>query len=691
MTTPTFDPQPCCGDAAGAACMQPMQFCQTSTTTGPVEHPGRVYDLTLPINPGFTVDQLIQDEVTQNAGITWSIFDPDGSAFANELRDFIQSRMAGTTVTVTNPNAGTPQVCGNALPMQVHIECLRIDQDPPNLVELVFNAGADLIQNPAYNENPPLNPPVAQGNYGFHLLSRQDDPGPFPGNQPSNDALCTSVANRGWETNDVGRTFEIWGQDVASAQNTTPTPRGTPVQEMTSDGPPPGGISTVWQTFNVLAPGTFNIRVVHGARDPGETHRITLSTGDTDDNQVGDVINDVTTPPSVTSSGGPNPWTTFNQSIPLNAGTYTLALSSTDPSPDARGGLFTDMRVFLDRPNTRATAVNDDETCTVTAEETTTSSVCTFWTPGCEGGQIATWTNTETGATLTNTEFWAQTPKPSCCDGAAAAPGGNGVQSNLVVSDIVCAVIGGIQQNVVREVLFDASGGELEVAFIGANGARLNPDSWTPGDCVSQRDMHDVILCDQQADGTTVSFLRKYVQTWSPTLGAQVNEIRDFTIGPDVHVHGDRHGGQLCADRQHGAGCGVVRRGREQPAVPAPLPAHRRRDDRLRGFDAGRVDPVRSGGPGRRVLERWRLHDYGPLPRRRDPDRRRQPADRDRHGGAGRVDQPADGHVLGGASPGRNHVLRDARQHSELGRAVRHHDRHGHRERPGDHPVQLQP
>lgn len=531
MSTPPFNPQPCCGSSAEAACGQPMQFCQTSTSTGPVVHPGRSYDMTLAINPGFTVDSLVMDEVTQNAGITWSIFDPDGSAFANELQGFIESRMAGTTVTVTNPNAGVTQVCGNALPMQIHIECLRLDQDPPDLVELVFNAGADLIQNPAYNESPPLSPPAPQGNYGFRLLSRQDDPGPFPGNPPANDVLCTSVANRGWETNDVGRTFEIWGQDVASSQNTTPTPRGTPVQEMTSDGPPPGGISTVWQTFNVLAAGTFNIRVVHGARDPGETHRISLSTGDTDDNQIGDVLNDVTMPPSVTSSGGPNPWTTYSQTIPLNVGTYTLALSSTDPSPDARGGLFTDMRVFIDRPGTRATAANDDETCTITTEETTETVLCSFWTPGCSAGQITSWTNTETGETLTNTAFWAQVPKPSCCSGAGeAAPGGNGVQSNLVVSDVVCAVIGGIQQNVVREVLFDPSGGELEVAFIGTNGARLTPDSWTPGDCTSQRDVHDVVLCDQQEDGTTVSFLRKYVQTWSPTQGAQVNEIRDFTI-----------------------------------------------------------------------------------------------------------------------------------------------------------------
>lgn len=509
--------------------MQPMQFCTTTTTTGPVEHPGRMYDLTLPINPGFAVDSLTQDAVTQNAGITWSIFDPDGSQFAADLQSFIQSRMAGSTVTITNPNAGSTQVCGAALPMQIHIECLRLDEDPPNLVELVYNAGADLIQNPAYNESPPLNPPAPQGNYGFRLLSRQDDPGPFPGNPPANDALCTSVANRGWETNDIGRTFEIWGQDVSQGQSTTPTPRGTPVQEMTSDGPPPGGRSTIWQTFNVTSPGTFNIRVIHGARDPGEQHIISLSTGDTDAVQTGDVLLDNSTPPSVTSSGGPNPWTTYNQTVPLNTGLYTLALSTTNPVGGARGGLFTDMRVFIDRPNTRATATNDDETCTVTVDETQTTTLCEFWTPSCTGGLISDWTNAETGVTLTNAAFWAQTPKPSCCGTeGAAAPGGNGVQSNLIVSDIVCATVNGVRSNVIREVLFDPSGGQLEVAFIGEDGVRFTPDDWTPGECVAS--ISDVILCDQQPDGSTVSFLRKYVQTWSQDIGAQITAIRDFTI-----------------------------------------------------------------------------------------------------------------------------------------------------------------
>lgn len=538
MSTPPFNPQPCCGDATSAAnCSQPMQFCQTSSTSGPVDYPGRMYDLTLPINPGFTVDSLTMDAVTQNAGITWSIFDPDGAQFATDLEAFIQSRIAGSTVTVTNPNAGTTQVCGSALPMQVHIECLRIDDDSAfDLIELVYNAGADLIQNPAYNESPPLSPPAPQGNYGFRLLSRQDDPGPFPGNPPANDALCTSVANRGWETNDIGRTFEIWGQDVSQGQSTTPTPRGTPVQEMTSDGPPPGGRSTIWQTFNVTAPGTFNIRVVHGSRDPGEQHIISLSTGDTDDVQTGDVLIDTTNPPSVTSSGGPNPWTTYSQTVPLNAGLYTLALSTTNPAGAARGGLFTDMRVFIDRPNTRATAVNDDDACVVTVEETTDTTVCSFWAPQCEAGLITSWTNAETQATLTNTEFWAQTPAPSCCTAAGGTgEGGTGVQSNLIVSDLVCATLNGVRSTVIREVMFDPNGGQLEVAFIAADGARIVPTSWTPGECLTS--INDVILCDRQEDGTTVSFMRKFVQTWSEETGAQVITSRDFTINAPTSTY----------------------------------------------------------------------------------------------------------------------------------------------------------
>lgn len=471
----------------GPQCLPPMQFCQTSTSTAPVQYPGRLYDITLPINPGFAVETLQVDQVTSPANILWDVSDQDGEQFRQELTTFLEGRLpAAATVTITNPNAGQGQVCGAAQAMQIHIECLRLDQNPPNLIELVYDAGQDLILNPAYNEAPPLNPPVAQGDYGYHLLSRQDDPGPFPGNPPANDALCTSTANRGWETNDVGRTFEIWGRNVA--QGVTPTPRGTPVQEITSDGPPPGGRSTIWQTFSAPFTGEFNIRVVHGGRDAGENHIITLDNGDTDDQQNGDLINDVTNNIGVVTGGTNGPWTTFNQSIPLTAGgVYTLALSTNNPAGGARGGLFTDMRAFISSPGERATATTDDDTCTVEVVETTTDTTCSFWQPTCEEGTITSWTNVQTGVTMTNAAFWAQVPTPSCCmPGSDDGTGGTGgaALGNLTFAHEACTLVGGVATTVVRTVITDQSGGILSQQFIGPNGAPITPaGGWTPGSC----------------------------------------------------------------------------------------------------------------------------------------------------------------------------------------------------------------
>ncbi|MFJ5037947.1 hypothetical protein [Streptomyces parvulus] len=512
--------QPC----PDAACLPPMQFCQTSTTTGPVDHPGRQYDITLPVNQGFGVDSLQIDAITHAAGITWSIFDVDGAQFAADLETFIQGRMpSGSTVTVTNPNAGVTELCGPAQPFQIHIECLRLDQAPPNLVELVYNGGEDLVQNPAYNEVPPFN--IHQP-CGFHLPRRQDAGGTL---------ACTSVANRGWETNDSAGTFEIWCDDVRTDQDTTPTPRGTPVQEISSFGSGNPNRATIWQTFQVPAAGNFTIRVVHGARDPGEEHRITLSTGDTDDNPVGDVITDISSPPSVTESGGPNPWTTFSQSQALAPGTYTLALSTTNPVFPQRGGLFTDMRVFVDRPGLRATAVTDDDTCVVTVDETTTTTTCSYWQPQCAGGAVVGWQKTDTGETLSNAAFWAQVPTPGCCLPEESSDGGSsGAQSNMLASDLVCVTIGGIAQNAIRMVVTDPSGGVLQEQFLGLNGAPIAPESWTPGACTTDQFMADQVLCDFGATdpdtGGPVQFLRKYVQTVDVNGSPRVDSRRDFAL-----------------------------------------------------------------------------------------------------------------------------------------------------------------
>lgn len=516
--------QPC----PGGQCAPPMQFCQTSTTTGPVDNPGRQYDITLPINQGFTVDSLVMDAVTHAAGITWSIFDVDGSQFATDLDDFITGRMpSGTTVTVTNPNAGTTEICGAAQPMQIHIECIRLDQSPPNLVELIYNGGEDLVQNPGYNTTPPTDLSVFQ----FYYLRRADSPAGDFG--PIN---CTSVANRGWETNDLGpngqRDFEIWGTGpggLAAIQNTTPTPRGTPVQEVTADINDTGSGPTIWQTFNVPAPGNFRVQLVHGARDPGETHTIRLSTGDTNDTGTGDVINDVTNPASVTNSGGPNPWTVLDQTVPLNSGEYTFSFTTTNPVGPNRGGLFTDMRVFVDRPGLRATATTDDDTCVVTTDETTTNTLCSFWQPQCADGRIVGWVKVDTGETLSNAEFWAQTPTPQCCTPeAAAGGGGSSALSNMIISDTVCAVVGGVSRNAIRVVVTDPSGGQLSETFLGTNGAPIAPTSWTAGTCTSDRTITDIVLCDQ--GNGNLPFLRKYVQSLSETGQGQVNNVRDFVL-----------------------------------------------------------------------------------------------------------------------------------------------------------------
>lgn len=513
--------QPC----PDAACLPPMQFCQTSTTTGPVEHPGRQYDLTLPINPGFAVDSLTIDAVSHPAGITWSIFDVDGDDFAADLESFIQGRMpAGSTATVTNPNSGATEICGAAQPMTIHIECVRLDQNPPNLVELVYNGGEDLVQNPAYNTTPPTD--LSQ--FQFYYLNRADGPAGEWG--PVN---CTSVANRGWETNDLGpnnrRDFEIWGTGpggLAAIQNTTPTPRGTPVQEVTADINDTGPGPTIWQTFNVPAPGNFRVQLVHGARDPGETHTIRLSTGDTNDTGPGDIINDVTNPASVTNSGGPNPWTVLDQTVPLNSGEYTFSFTTTNPVGPNRGGLFTDMRVYVDRPGLRATAVNDDDTCVVLVDETTTNTICSYWQPQCAGGAVVGWQKVDTGESMTNAEFWAQVPTPGCCLSDSGGEGGSSsTLSNMLTSDVVCAVVGGIAQNVIRVVVTDPSGGTLQEQFLGANGAPVAPDSWTAGPCTASRFMGDQVLCDDNGP-----FLRKYVQSLDATNQAQVNSFRDFTL-----------------------------------------------------------------------------------------------------------------------------------------------------------------
>lgn len=518
----------------GGDCADPVQFCFTTSTTGPVDHPGRTYDIELPINQGFRVESLVMDNVTHAAGITWSIFDADGELFRQALTTFIQGRFTGlgATVTMTNPNAGT-FICGRAEPMTIHIECVREDRNPPNLVELLFNAGFDQITNPAW----------VPGNLngGYQFLSRQDNGGTLE---------CTGTANRGWETNDINQLFEYWGgansNQLAPDDRSTPTPRGTGIQEINAFGSGPlngafgSNPDTIWQTF-VVTPadaGDLNIEVVFGGRWQTDDIRIRMFTGDPADPSAafGDLVDETVSAPAVTTLGGRNPWTRFQRTITLAPGTYTLAFTGPNSGrgpngANSVGGLFTDMRVFTDLPGTRATATQTTDQCVVTVDETVTVTDTQFWSPQCANGQIVSWRNAETGQLLTNTAFWAQVPAPEGCLPEAAGEDGGSTVANLMTSYPVCATIGGVQTSVQRILITDPSGGALFEQWISQDGEAIPaPTEFTIGSCTDSFYVGDQVLCDLGTNPPT-PFLRKYVQTVDSVSGVgQVRGFRDFDL-----------------------------------------------------------------------------------------------------------------------------------------------------------------
>lgn len=491
--------QPC-----GDTCMPPVQFCFRSTAT--VAEPGRMYDLDLMLAQGFGVEELVIDLTAYPLNIVWEVTDPDGSEFAAQLQAAIQSQFPGETVTVTPPPiSGT---CGSPEAFHVHIECALLSEEPPTLVQLHYDAGRDLIQNPAYLEDPDisLDPCPADGwsspGGGIRLLHRQDNPNPSTfGNPGPGTIRCTSVANRGWETNDPnasGGDFEIWCQALSgpAGLNVTPTPRGTPVQEINATNP--AGGTTVWQTFQASASGPFTIRIVLGGRGGTDPIDIKLSTGDTDDTGVGDLINTTVNAAAVT--GQANPWTVFEQVVNLVGGqTYTLSFKGPDAGgPGGVGGLFTDMRAFQTLPGTLATFATDDDTCT--EDVTSTSTTCEYWQPLCAAGTIASWRRVSDGQVLANGAFWAQVPGPVCCL-PDDSEGGGGSVGNLVNSYAVCAVVAGVRQTLQRVTITDQSGGIIQQQFIGPDGAPLTPTSWAPGYCGIESDIVCITIGGVQQSG----------------------------------------------------------------------------------------------------------------------------------------------------------------------------------------------
>ncbi|MEV3895306.1 hypothetical protein [Streptomyces anulatus] len=522
--------QPCPGDVG---CGAPVQFCFQSTA--PVDQPGRMYDATFSLAQGFNVQSIVKDLVDTPVNITWEVTDPDATQFVTDLQTAIQSQFPGQTVTVT-PSVVDP--CTGLADFAVHIECLRLDQNPTTLLQLKYNSGRDVIINPAFLSTPPI-----VDNGAAQFLGRQDAPatGPAAGGPLVN---CTDIANRGWETNDRYGSFEAWGPP-GNAYNTlagtTPTPRGTAVQEINSwgSGPPMGPFgdnpNTIWQTFTIPAGGNFKVKVVVGGRAGVENIGIKLSTGDVNDTGIGDIINTSVNAARVTTQdaggnsnggGGPaGPWTNFDQTVPLAAGTYTLAFTGPnqpDGNPglgNAFGGLFTDMRVYQDAPGTLANFANDDDTCVVPTSST--STVCEFWAPRCAGGDIVGWYNVADGEELTNAQFWAQVPAPTCCSGSSDE--GSSSTGNLVHTYLVCGTLNGQSRTMSRVVVSDQSGGIIADTFVDTDGGPVTPDTWQPGDCSGDAPIvGEFILCDDAGP-----FIRKLIQN----AQGLVTQVVNVTLG----------------------------------------------------------------------------------------------------------------------------------------------------------------
>lgn len=436
----------------GSGTLPPQSFCFKDSVTTPTDFPGRRFTATLSIARGFAVKSVIVGSTTYALGITWGVNDEDATAFMPALQAGIQAKIPGSTVTVV----GATVIDGcdvNRQNFTINIACIKADKAPVN-VDIVYDAGADLIQNAGFEESP--------FNDAFHQAMRQDNGG---------NIRCTTVANRGWETNDPLQQFEHWPAGFLGA---TPTPRGTGIQEVNANG-----ANTIWQTIVVPTPATYTLRATVGGRDVTEQFPIKLSTGDTNDTGPGDLINATITAPSVTGGTG-NPWTAYTQTIFLASGTYTLSLKG--PGTSSIGGLFTDLRLFTSVPDTIQTMTPDD-TCIITEDVTTKTNKCESWQPLTgAGGAIIQWTNPQTGVTLSNAAFWAQTPAPECCT-VDPADAGDAVLGNLISFFPVCGTVDGERVPMIRQVILDQSGGAISSEFIGLDGAGTAPSTWTPGDC----------------------------------------------------------------------------------------------------------------------------------------------------------------------------------------------------------------
>ena len=505
---------------------EPRTFYFTTSNTAPTDFPGRSYSGNLLIAPGRSVTALNIGGTNFPVGINWRILDLDGTDFASALQAAIQQRIPGSTVTVTPPAL---DVCDPGLrPFAITIDCIDQDKAPTN-VDIVRDAGQDLILNPAFlrpDGTPQFNP----GQFGY--TTRQDNGG---------QVACTNVAGRGWQTNDPAGTFEQWG---AGFLGTTPTPRGTAIQEINSQGE-----NTIWQVITPPVDSNYTLRAFVGGRGVAEQWNIRLSTGDTGATGIGDLVNITQTAPPVGNTANPQPWTRIEQlDIPLLGGVqYTISAKG----PSGRGsvgGLFTDLQLFSEEP-AAINSLTSDDTCINTRDVTTNTVVCEQWTPQRDGNcEIVAWEKLDTKEIMTHAAFFAQVPAPVGCYIAPEGEDPEVTFGNLIHTYSVCSEGRGFQ----RTLITDNSGAAISESWTDSNGVAVGaPLNYTIGACPdTSRQITESIVC---ADG--VQAIRRTVfqggsevsATYITADGVEVTPT-NWAPGPCVTDSVDVELLQLCDD-----------------------------------------------------------------------------------------------------------------------------------------------
>lgn len=382
----------CTGEEPEPTCKHysPHRFCTVEIVDVPTEFPGRRFDGTFQLARGYPITGFNVAGTPSAANIVWQLADQNAANFVVAAQAAIQAVLpAGSVVAVVAP-ATVANICTAMHTFRVVVNCT---ENMPVSLAVITDGGQDLLMNGGFR--------LDSHNNEFQFPRRQDDPA-----QATSRVLCTNTANRGWETADPNRQFELWPAGFLSI---TPTPQGTAIIEINAFA----NQDIMWQTFQVLTPGTLNFEVTLGGRGAAQNIRVNLSTGDTNGNLPGDIFNQVVLAGRVTGAGNP-PWTVFNRAVVMAPGTYTLAVRGPNTGGGA-GGLFTNMRALTTAPNTTHSIVGSK--CVVVRDVPTPQIGCEWWTPVADPVtcRIHSWMSEDQQTTLTSADFFSRVPEPVCC------------------------------------------------------------------------------------------------------------------------------------------------------------------------------------------------------------------------------------------------------------------------------------